>query len=469
MKGKVLFINPNFQEAIKAISQVTIGPPLGLAYLAAVLEKDGFAVEILDSNALKYDDKKILNYIGKFNPDVIGMTAVTPTIKHVSHMADSIRKLSPKVKIILGGVHPSVLPEDTLKRSKAIDVIVMNEGEMIISRLCSALISNQSLSKIDGIAFREGSKIIINHAQEYIQDLDTIPFPARHLLPMEKYMSVVSSRFTTMIAMRGCYASCNYCSVPFFSGRLIRRRSPENIIQEMVLCSKLYRTRHFSFLDDTFTTDKRWVHDLCKALRSKGLHKRFTWMCLTRVDNVDEALLRDMKSSGCIKIEFGIESGSQKILDFSKKGINKDQIRRAFKIAKKVGLPTLGFLIVNMPLETEETIKESKEFVLELDPDFLQISFATPYPGTDLEKYAKENNLKIEKDWSKFIFLNEICMENENISKKRLLQLKKDIEVSFYLRPGYLVKMLLFAINNASYDTIFFAGVNGIKNLLKRR
>jgi len=375
-----------------------------------------------------------------------------------------IKKCLPKCKIIVGGVHVSILPKDTLMRFTAIDVAVLNEGEAIIVKLVTSLVNNNSLKGIKGTAFRDKQgNAVVNKGHDFISDLDTIPFPARHLLPMKKYRSVVSDKFTTIIAMRGCYAKCSYCSVPFFSGSVIRRRSPKNIVEEMTECFDKYGTRHFSFLDDTFTTNKSWVHEFCRTLKESRINKKITWMCLTRVDNIDEKLLQDMKKSGCIQIEFGIESGSQEILDFSKKGIKKDQVKQAFRLAKKIGLPTLGFLILNMPLETEETIEQSKEFVLELDPDFLQISFATPYPGTDLERYAKENSLWIDPDWANFLFLNNITMENKQLPKSEIIQLKKDIEKAFYLRPSYLIKLIRFALRYHTYRPILRSVINGIK------
>ncbi len=468
MKQKVMFINPNFQSKIRSISQITVGPPLGMAYLAAVLEKDNFNVKILDANAYGLNINNVLFNVKKFNPDIIGLSAVTPTIYTVHDLILKIKKSLPNVKIIIGGVHASILPEDTLKRFPSFDVVVLNEAESIISKLCNHLLSGTRLDNVQGIGYRtKQGNVKVNKNNTFIKNLDKIPFPARHLLPMHMYRSVVSDKFTTMIAMRGCYANCNYCSVPFFSGKIIRRRSPNNIISEMIECYDTYGTKHFSFLDDTFTTDKKWVHRFCDSLKKSKLHKKISWMCLTRVDNIDEHLLKNMKQSGCIKIEFGIETGSQNLLDFSKKGVNKNQIRNAFRLAKKVGLPTLGFVILNMPLETVQSIKETKKFVLELDPDFLQVSFATPYPGTELEKYAKKHNLKLDKDWSKYLFLKEVVMENKNLSKKMLIKLKKELERAFYLRPKYFFRLLKFMIQYKAYNSIIWSVKKGIMEIIK--
>lgn len=471
MKEKILFINLNFQNRIKAISQITVGPPLGLAYLAAMLEQENYNVKIIDANALGLSNDQILKEIREFKPKVIGLSAVTPTINQVHELAVSIKRISANINIILGGVHGSILPEDTLKRFPNFDVIVLNEGENIINQLSESLINNNNNNNLDtipGIAYKNNHDIIkINPHKKYITMLDDLPFPARHLLPNHLYRSVVSDKFTTMIAMRGCYAKCNYCSVPFFSGKTIRRRSSKNIVKEMIECYESYGTKHFSFLDDTFTTNKKWVHEFCDEIIQSKIFRKITWMCLTRVDNIDENMLISMKKSGCIKIEFGIESGSQKVLSFSKKGITKNQIKNAFRLSRKVNIPTLGFIILNMPGETAQTIAQTKKFVLELDPTFLQISYATPYPGTQLEKYAIRHNLLKEKDWSKYLFLNKIILENKNLSKKQIYKLKNNLEKSFYLRPKYLIRLLRYMLKYKSYKSIIRSAINGFKQILK--
>ena len=212
MKQKVMFINPNFQSKIRSISQITVGPPLGMAYLAAVLEKDNFNVKILDANAYGLNINNVLFNVKKFNPDIIGLSAVTPTIYTVHDLILKIKKSLPNVKIIIGGVHASTLPEDTLKRFPSFDVVVLNEAESIISKLCNHLLSGTRLDNVQGIGYRtKQGNVKVNKNNTFIKNLDKIPFPARHLLPMHMYRSVVSDKFTTMIAMRGCYANCkNY-------------------------------------------------------------------------------------------------------------------------------------------------------------------------------------------------------------------------------------------------------------------
>jgi len=188
------------------------------------------------------------------------------------------------------------------------------------------------------------------------------------------------------------------------SGRKLRKRSPANVLEEIQLCFSDYNVRFFAFLDDTFTFDKGWVHSLCLQIIESGLNRHIRWSCLTRVDNVDLGLLKHMKAAGCLKVEFGIESGSPRILESLKKGITTEQVKNAFYLAKKAGLTTFAFAMLNAPGETLQTIAQTKKLILETDPDFLQVSFATPYPGTGLFEICKRDNLLATQDWSRISF-----------------------------------------------------------------
>jgi len=245
------------------------------------------------------------------------------------------------------------------------------------------------------------------------------------------YRTFDSDKMTCVIAMRGCPAKCIYCAVNLVSGQKCRKRGPGNVIEEIKLCVFEYNTRFIAFLDDTFTFDKNWVHALCAEFIKTGLNKRVKWSCLTRVDNIDFDLLKHMKQAGCTRVEFGIESGSEKLLGYLKKGISIRQTKEAFSAAKKAGLSTMGFVILNVPGETKETVADTKRLIMELNPDFLQLSFATPYPGTELFQLCVKDNLLLTKDWSRYIFLNNQIIKNKSITESELKRLMWDIQRSF--------------------------------------
>lgn len=466
MIRKIVLVNPYFQKYTQAIAQISVGPPLGLAYLAAVLEERGFIPEIIDANAEKLSEEEIIDRLIQSKADLIGFTAVTPTIDMCARIAGSFKEKLPHVPIVIGGVHATVLPQESMTKYPVFDFLVRGEGEYVLSDLVDVLNNKSDLTKIESLCFRNSSGIVINPLGDRIQDLDSIPFPARHLLPRNVYRTFDSDKMTTVIAMRGCPGLCVYCAVKLISGEKCRKRSPSNVIEEIKLCKSKYGVDFVGFLDDTFTFDPDWVHNLCDAFIKSGLNIR--WSCLTRVDNVSRDLLKHMKEAGCIRVEFGIESGSPKILDYLRKGITLSQIKQAFALAKGFGLSTMGFVILNTPGETKTDILETQRLVMEVDPDFLQASFATPYPGTELYKRCLEEGVEIEDDWSKYIFLNQHVIKNKFISEEELDNLMRQIQRSFYLRPRYLLKIIKYmCVNPGSRKTIIWAGKNAFNKLLR--
>jgi radical SAM superfamily enzyme YgiQ (UPF0313 family) len=467
---KVVLVNPYYQERTKSIAQITVGPPLGLAYIAALLEQFGYEVNIVDANAEQLSQQEVVRRIMNIGADLVGLSAVTPTIYTCGHIADLIKKQNENILTVIGGVHATVLSETILRECPAFDFLVKGEGEFVLVELLSALNGERLLENVRGIGYRRGTSIVINEGQGIIDELDKLPFPARHLLKSKLYRTFDSDKMTSMIAMRGCPANCIYCAVSLIAGKKCRRRNPSKIVEEINLCIFEYGVQFVAFLDDTFTFDKIWTHSLCDKFIRNGIHRRIRWSCLTRVDNVDTPLLKHLKEAGCVRVEFGIESGSQALLDYLKKGITISQIKGAFAQAKKIGLSTMGFVMLNIPGETKETIAETKKLVLEVEPDFLQISFTTPYPGTELFERCTREDLLITKDWSQYIFLNRQVIKNENITEEEFQKLIWDIEHSFHLRPGYLFFILLYILKNpTSIKTMLWAGANALKKLIFRK
>ncbi len=460
-------VNPYYQNLIKSIAQITVGPPLGLAYIATVLENKGYVVIIIDANAERLSVSETVARVVNFKADIAGLTAVTPTIGICAQIAEEIKKHDNSIFTIIGGIHATVLPEETLKEYLHFDFLIRGEGEFAFAELLGALNRKLVLNNIKGLVYRKFNEIIVNEPQVRIENLDELPFPARHLLKNRLYKTFDSDKMTCVIAMRGCSAKCIYCAVNLVSGKKCRKRSPYSVIGEIRLCVSEYNTRFIAFLDDTFTFDKIWVHNLCGEFIKTGLNKRVTWSCLTRVDNVDYGLLQHMKQAGCTRVEFGIESGSEKLLEYLKKGIAIQQIKDSFLLAKKIGLSTMGFVILNVPGETKETIAETKRLIMELDPNFLQLSFATPYPGTELFQLCVKDNLLMSKDWSRYIFLNNQIIKNNLITESGLKRLMWDIQRSFYLRPKYLFSMFAYICKHPTkIMTILWASCNAFKKLL---
>ncbi len=464
---RIILVNPCYQRSVQAIAQISIGPPLGLAYLAAVLEKEGYPVDIIDANAERLSNEEVIRRVLEFKAEVVGLTAVTPTLHLCCALAGEIKKLPRPISTVIGGAHTTSLPKETLQSHPEIDFLITGEGEFILPALLKALENKEGLANIRGLCWRESGNIILTAPAENIGDLNQLPFPSRHLLPNNLYRTPESGRMTSLIAMRGCPAQCIYCAAQVVAGRKLRKRSPENVLKEMELCFSAYGVRFFAFLDDTFTFDKSWVHDLCAKIIASGMNRRIRWSCLTRVDNVDLELLKHMKQAGCLKVEFGIESGSPEILALLKKNITVEQIKTAFGMAKQAGLSTFGFAMLNAPRETAETISLTKKLILQVDPDFLQLSFATPYPGTELFTLCKRDNLLKTEEWSEYIFLNHQVIKNRSMTEETLKQKMLNIQRSFYLRPGYIFRTFWYMLRHPkSLQTILWAEMNALNKLL---
>lgn len=440
-----------------------VTPPLGLMYLGAYLKKAGHQPEILDFLLDRFDEDLLFEKAK--NAELIGISAVTPLIANAIKLADLIKEKFPEKIIVLGGPHPTLLPRETIESCKNIDYIVKGEGEERLNWLIEYLIGKRRKEDLDGLYFRENGEIIDLPQKSRIENLDSLLFPARELVPIERYSKFLESRkkpATTIITSRGCPFDCTYCSKPIF-GRLCRERSPENILKEMELLKEKYNVREIIFYDDTFTLNGERIAELCQLLIEKKVN--IIWKCETRVNLVNGELLRLMKRAGCYLIGYGIESGNQKILDVLKKGITIAEVEKAVKITRETGIEILGYFMLGIPGEGEKEIKETIEFAKSLNIDYAQFSIATAFPGTELYRTAKTQN-RIPKDWQDSFYalgqtkkITSLCELDPETLQKYL----KTAYRSFYFRPKYILNKIkkMKSMN----DFIFY--LRGLKSLLK--
>ncbi len=442
MSLSLVLVNPNFQPGVRRIAQTTVGPPLGLAYLAAAARAAGHRVRIIDANALGLDLATTIRQAQAHAPHVLGITATTPTIPLAGQLAAAAKAASPELVTVVGGPHSSFLPERTLREFPSIDIVARGEGELLLPRLLQAIEDGSPLAELTGVAFRDSDGAVVDTGQTPTpQDLDALLPPARDLLPMECYRCTDSDTFTTILATRGCPCSCVYCAVPTMFGKGMRYRSPEAVVDEMEQVNRRWGVDFFSFLDDTFTTRHDWVYRFCDRLRERRLHERIRWICLTRPDLVERHLLRTMRRAGCVRVELSVESGSQIGRSFLRKGMTTEAVVRGFQAARDAGLSTMGFAILNIPGETEQDVETTFELVRRVDPDYLQVSFMTPYPGTALWDIAEEEGWVTTYDWSRYSFLNHVILANDKVSPEQLQEIYLRFVRRFYLRPGTAIKL----------------------------
>ena len=434
-------VNPP-QTASKYKFMGVIAPPLGIAYMAGVLQENNIDVEILDASAEDMDFKDVEKELLKRKPDLVALTALTPTIGRALETAQVVKETLPDSIVVMGGYHPTFNFIETLE-DENVDIVIRGEGEYIMLNLVQALENQSSLHDVKGIVFEDknSKEIVVNPEAPLIQDLDELPFPALNLLPMKKYRLLdMDTHMTTMITTRGCPMQCSFCSSAAMHGKKIRERSVENIVDEIEYLKTNYDIDTIAFMDDTFTLKKRKVMAICDEILKRNIE--IMWGCTSRVDTLDEKLLKKMKEAGCITIFIGVESADQQQLDNMCKNTTIAKIENAFKIAHKLKIRTIASVALGMPGDTKEIMNKTVKFVHKLKPNYAIYSLATPYPGTRFYKEAFEKNLIKIKDWSKYTLITPI-LETIDCSLNDMRKIQAKAFMKFYLRPHYIIRQFL--------------------------
>jgi anaerobic magnesium-protoporphyrin IX monomethyl ester cyclase len=378
----VLLVQPQLPPPMNAyVNDVVLTPPLGLCYIASCLRKE-FEVEILDSAILNLTFHEIKDKVRKAAPKVVGISTSTHTYKNALSIAEIAKKTTGSYTV-LGGPHVTFTAKEALKHPE-VDFVIRNEGEIAMLELCRALLKNEgSIEAVKGVSYRRNGVPFDNPPQPLIYELDALPFPARELTPLHLYKIPAS-----IVTSRGCPSSCIFCAAKAMSGGAYRVRSPVNVIEEV---KQIYEKINPPFLfvaDDTFTVFEERTKQICVGLRDLGVR----WVCESRVNTVNRRLISLMSQSGCFAIQFGVESGSQKILDSIKKGITLNQVKKVVQWCVDEGVqPVCSFMVPhpeddwNTIMETEGLMKELKKMGAQL-----YVSLTTPFPGTTLYSNAEK-------------------------------------------------------------------------------
>ncbi len=434
MSYTISLVNPN--AAVEVVKRLGIStPPLGLGYLAAALRERGFKVQIIDDLVEKLSFEKLVGRLK--NSEIVGITSTTATFNSALRYAKMIKERLGAF-VIMGGVHVTFRPFDAL-RHNFVDAVCVGEGEETIVEVAERVEAGKSLDGVEGVIYRDNGEIVDNGPRGFIEDLDSLPFPAFDLMPLEKY-SLLGQKLEQfpMITSRGCPFACRYCSSSLFLGRRFRARSAKNVVDEMEWLVEDFGAKHIGFGDDTFTLNRKRVFEICDEIKKRGLDVE--WSCSSRVDTINEEMLRKMREAGCSVIYYGVESANKEILNkYYRKRIKLDAVKRAIEITKKVGIETVCSFIIGAPHETKKDMKETLKFAIKLNPDYAQFSILTPYPGTEIYEEAKEKGLILTENFDEYTagkpVLKNIYMTPEEISK-----LLKHCYLRFYLRPSFIWK-----------------------------
>jgi radical SAM superfamily enzyme YgiQ (UPF0313 family) len=413
-------------------------PPLGLAYIAASLEKAGFKVDILDSYVLNKSIDEIKQTIRQLDPEIVGITCSSATYQECVETVKAVKEATPSCKIVVGGWHPSYMPESMLQHS-AIDYVVMGEGEYAMRALVPFILKGKSDMHVStpGVAYRKGDRIVIN-PQEFISDLDEIPFPARHLLPMAHYDRTIAflcaKPVDTVNVVRGCPYNCAYCETRKLWGRTCRTFSPSRVVAELEHLSSTYGTKGVYFVGDNFTICKKKTVEICDLLKKS--HLDLEWVCDTRVDLVSRDLLRTMANAGCRTVWFGVESGSPRILKILNKGITLEQALRAFRLCREEGLQTSCSFILGVPGETASDMEATLRFAKQLNPDWCQFNIFIACPGSSLYEEVLEKHLYDRQEG----FL--LFVKTQDFDYQSLLKIRKRFQNDYDLSPKRLFRKM---------------------------
>ena len=459
MKKRILLIYPpspvlnredRCQQPTKDLIVIPPLPPTDLMYLAAVAEKAGLEAKINDysQNGDYEADLK------EFNPDYLVVNIATPTLEHDLDAVKKAKEICPNVVTIAKGAAFLTLADRIIKEHNELDFGILGEAENTLKEI----LEEKPKAEILGLYYKENDEVKFTGNRPFIEDLDSLPFPARHLVDNNIYRRPDNNKVQATIKVsRGCPFHCFFCLATPVSGAKVRRRSPENIVAEIRECVEKYNIKNFLFWSDIFNIDKDWTMKLCQAIIDSGL--KITWSANTRADTADLEMAEMMYKSGCRLVSIGVESGSQYMLEKMGKKITLNDVRRTVKVFKKAKIRIYNYFVIGLPWETEETVEETIKFAIELNSDFISFYTATPLPGSRFYDYASEHNL-FDKETSFENAYYYPAVNTHNLTRERVFELHKSAIKRFYLRPSYIAKMLLRIRSFEEIKNYFIAGMN---------
>lgn len=441
---QITLINPSTGD--KKITSFRY-PPMGLLALGGYLKKLGYEVEIIDASIDNLTPQQVVDRV---DSPLVGISAMSVNIGQAFEIARGLKKK--ETNVILGGIHPTVMPEHALSEP-AVDLVVMGEGEKTFEEILDA----RPVKDINGLAYRLGKHIEINPKRELIQDLDSLPVPAYNLIDLNKYRSPYARKtpFISMVRSRGCPFDCTFCGNPKMFGRTFRCQSPLRTMQDIFYLVKKFNVREISFKDTEMTLDKR-LPELCERLIKENYG--IIWSCNGRVSNVDFKLLKLMRRAGCYSITFGIESGNPEILKLMRKQITLKQAEEGVRLAKKTGIQVITNFMIGNAWDNQQTIEETIKFAKKLNSDYSYFGFATPFPGTELRKQAEEFGWILDKSMEAIRY-DDCIMNATNLPLEQLKPYLKRAYREFYFRPSFILKKMFSFAEYPNY-------IEGLKKIL---
>ncbi len=478
-KKKILLIYPpspvmnredRCQQPVKDLLVIPPLPPMDLMYMAAVAEGVGFEARIEDYSAeIKSKEQKAKNrltiqpsnpltlvktHLEEFKPDYLILNVATTTLESDLSVLTTAKEICPNIVTIAKGAHFLTQNTDVLYKHKDLDLVIVGEAEETLKEI----LEGKDYPEIKGLCYRDGFVAKYTGKRPFIKDLDSLPFPARHLVDNQKFRRPDNNKVQAIIKVsRGCPHHCFFCLATPVSGSKVRVRSAENIIEEIKECVEKYNIKNILFWSDIFNQNRDWTIDFCEKLIESGL--KITWSSNTRADTADEEMAELMYESGCRLVSIGVESGSQYVLDKMGKKTTIDQIRDTVKIFKKAKIKIYNYFVIGLPWDDEDTVADTIDFAIELDSDFISFYTATPLLGTRFYKYAQEKKLIRGGEAYENAYYEPV-INTHFLTKERVFELHKEAIRRFYLRPMFILRSIMNIRSFAELKNYFLAGMS---------
>lgn len=443
----IVFVAP-FPKDASGINEATVSQPLGIAYIAALLEKNGFGCRIIDANILKLDNEAVLERIGQLKPVVVGISINVVTGSAGIELSRRIKEEFKDILVILGGPQACVSIDENLSISKA-DALVAGEGEMTMLEIAKRLREGGSnvFNGIRGVIYKNNGEVVNNGPRERILDLDSLPHPAYHLLPdLKIYFSRARRKpAASIITSRGCPFQCIYCNKSVFGSRLVGL-SAGRVLDLLDVLIKKYCVRQIDIYDDNFTLDRKRVNEIFESIIERKYDLAINLQTGVRADSMDRELIFKMKKAGVFKIGFGVESGSPAMLQLAKKQLDLNRVLESTKLAKKAGIMTYGFFILGLPGETEETLQQTIDFAKKMDPVVANFCIAMPFLGTEMYDMVLKKGRFLagkNKNTASGFYGSQAFFEYGSLNEATLLNYYRRAYYSFYFRPKKILQTVL--------------------------
>lgn len=462
--AKVLLLSPAYIDIYGSLKNAAGRYfPLGLGYIASYLIKyGGHEVRLYETEAQGLTVSSIERIIKEFKPDVVGLTCSTANFTRAIELAKLCRKIC-TAKIVIGGVHVSAIPDFVMSENcDCLDCLVVGEGEKTMLEIVDAYQRNSGLESIKGIVYKKQDKIIRNEIRPFMEDLDGIPFPARHLIPQHLFFpNMHNARYRkcfTILTSRGCPFNCSFCAARIVSGTKYRMHSAEYVLDEMQILKKDYGARQLLITDDTFTVNHPRLEKICKGMIDKKLDLK--WFCFAHVNTVNREILSLMKKAGCYNIGFGLESSNEEILKRMGKPISPAKSKETIKIANQLGFKTQTFYIVGSPGETRTQMLDTIKFSREVSSTLVFYNMLVPFPGTKDFKYFFSSVSLKDINWEKFVAIGEDCvLKNSEISAREIEKLISKANMLYYANPRRFLNLLFHIRTFYEFINYFKGGI----------